>query len=310
MNNGREITIVTAFFKIDRGNWKGFERTDEQYLDYFKVWAKLKNKIVVYVETDELKDRILSFRDSLGLADQTLVNIVHNCFDLDSELFMAIKSAAENPVQQLYRLRPENPDSCNSRYNYVQLIKSFCVCDAIQRGQASGMVAWLDFGYNHGGSAFSSDSDFNYLWTFDFPEKINLTTIQDIDDRPIFDIALSMDTYTMGGSIIAPDYLWPRFWQMLRKACLSLSACGLTDDDQTVMLMAYREDPDLFELWPMKWSMQLYEFGGKEHLKLASKFQGGKPSSIRRVGRILKHKLECYKLSRRIFRHMSKKPIS
>ena len=31
-----KITIVTAFFPLKRENWKGFERPNNKYLEYFE----------------------------------------------------------------------------------------------------------------------------------------------------------------------------------------------------------------------------------------------------------------------------------
>ena len=55
----KEITIVTAFFNINRQAWKKFERTEEQYFEYFRGWAQLKNTIIVYCETENMKNKIL-----------------------------------------------------------------------------------------------------------------------------------------------------------------------------------------------------------------------------------------------------------
>ena len=304
----QEITIVTAFFRINRAEMKGFERTDEQYFEYFKGWAKLKNMIVVYVETDELKNRILEFRDSLGLKDKTIVNVVDNCFELDSELYNAMEIATNNPIQQLYRIRPNNPDASNAKYNYVQLLKTLCVKDAVDREQAKGMVAWMDFGYNHGWSTFTPDSDFNYTWEFDFPDKINVSAIQKPDDRPIYDIIFSMDTYIMGGGIIAPDGLWGELWNLLRESMIALCSCGLCDDDQNLLLMAYRKKPEIFKLWYMGWSMQLYEFGGKEHLILREH----RDSALKNIAKDIWHgfqlRKECARYVISIFSHLLKYP--
>lgn len=43
-----EITIVTAYFNIGREKWKGYERGDNKYINYFDFWAKIKNNIIVY----------------------------------------------------------------------------------------------------------------------------------------------------------------------------------------------------------------------------------------------------------------------
>ena len=46
----KELTIVTAFFDIGRKNFKGLSRSNELYLSYFKYWARIKNKLVVYTD--------------------------------------------------------------------------------------------------------------------------------------------------------------------------------------------------------------------------------------------------------------------
>lgn len=305
----KEITIVTGFFKINRGNWKGFERTDEQYLEQFKVWARVKNPLVVYVETEEMQKQILEFRSSLGLGDKTVVNIVPDCLELEPELYAGIKEATLNPIQQKFRLLQRNPEVWNPTYNYIMVLKSWCVCDAIRRGQADGMVAWIDFGYDHGGNPIDKHSDFNFLWEYDFPEKMNLFTIQPLDSRPMFEIVFSMDTYVMGGFIVGPANLWEEFWKLVKDATRSLNDCGISDDDQNIMLMAYRKRPELFHLHQSYWSVQMKQFGG-EHLKWNPEFEkarrGEAKLSPRRIARKLKFRLVCLRYAYRIYKHMKK----
>ncbi|MCF0177576.1 MAG: HtrL family protein, partial [Bacteroidales bacterium] len=144
-----EISVVTAFFNINRDDWSGFGRSAERYFSYFTSWARLRNRIIVYVETEELKAKIMAFRTGLGLAEQTFVNIVPRCADIDPELFETLRQATENPVQQIFRLSQRCPEVWNAQYNYIMLLKTWCVQDAVSRGQAEGQVAWVDFGYAH-----------------------------------------------------------------------------------------------------------------------------------------------------------------
>ena len=305
----KSITIVTAFFRINRSNWQGFERSDEQYFEHFKVWARVKNNIVVYVETEELKQLIIDYRKGLSLEDRTIVHVVSNCLELEPQLINSLKAAADNPIQPEYRLLRKNPEVWNATYNYVMLLKAWCVCDAIQRGDASGMIAWLDFGYNHGGDPIDKDSDFNFEWSYDFPEKINLFTIQDLDNRPIFDIVLSMDTYIMGGVIIGIDKLWEEFWALLQEAVYEQNDCGLVDDDQSVLLMAYRKKPEIFALHKSYWSVQMKQFGG-DHLKWSESYLARTTPSLknrlRAIVKWYKHKKNCFFYAIRVYKHLSK----
>lgn len=303
------ITIVTAYFRINRSSWQGFERSDEQYFEHFKVWAKVQNVLVAYVETEEMRQLILEYRRNLSLADKTKVYIIHDCLQLEPQLFAGLKTATENPIQRKYRLLANNPESWNPTYNYVMLLKAWCVCDAIKKGVASDMVAWVDFGYNHGGDPIDKSSDFGFEWSYMFPDKINLFTIQDIDNRPIFDIILSMDTYIMGGIIVGIDYLWNEFWALLKQSVSEQNACGLADDDQSALLMAYRKKPEIFALHKSFWSVQMKQFGGN-HLLWADSYlkrtQKSFKNELRSYMKTIKHKKECLKYSVRIYKHLSK----
>ncbi|CBL05387.1 Bacterial protein of unknown function (HtrL_YibB) [Megamonas hypermegale ART12/1] len=62
----RDITIVTAYFDINRKNWKGFERSNNDYINYFKFWARIKNNLIVYTSKEFVED-ILNIRKNFGL---------------------------------------------------------------------------------------------------------------------------------------------------------------------------------------------------------------------------------------------------
>ena len=96
-----EIQIVTAFFSIDRKSWKGFERSDELYFQYFKSWAKLKNQIIVYTVKDVLKERIMAFRAGIGLEEKTRVVLVSDIFGTAPDLFRKMETVSNDPVHRL-----------------------------------------------------------------------------------------------------------------------------------------------------------------------------------------------------------------
>jgi hypothetical protein len=78
-----DITIVTAFFDIGRGNLPktkfGRElpfyqhRSVDKYFEFFKNLAKVKNHMVIYT-SPEFAERVYDIRNSYGLIDKT--NIV------------------------------------------------------------------------------------------------------------------------------------------------------------------------------------------------------------------------------------------
>ena len=42
------------------------------------------------------------------------------------------------------------------------LLKQWCVKDAVEKGIAKGMIAWIDFGYNHGGKYYLKKEEFDF----------------------------------------------------------------------------------------------------------------------------------------------------
>ncbi len=299
----KDITIVSAFFNINREKWGTFGRSEEKYFEYFTAWAKLQNKMIVYVETLEMKEKVIQFRASIGQIDNTIVEIIDDCTNVDKVLYNSIKKATDNSIQKKYRLYKDNPEVWSADYNYIMLMKMWCVNDAIKKGFAKGQIAWVDFGYNHGGAVISKDSDFNFNWTYDFPEKINLFLIQDLDDRPIFDIVFNMDTYIMGMCIIGIDYLWGEFWKLMRKNMISLNNCGLTDDDQNVILMCYRENPEIFNTYKSDWHITMKQFGG-DHLILVDK--NIENNLIKNKMRKIFKDLDCKKYANNIYKYVRK----
>jgi protein YibB len=261
----KELAIVTAFFNIKRADWKTFSRSSEVYLKYFSKWARIKNYLVIYLDSQDIKEEVIRLRQSYGLEKQTKVILINNIWNVDQLLYKSIQKATINRVQQNFRLRPNNPESWNADYNYIMLMKEWVITHAVENNYVKGKIAWIDFGFNHGNSLYTKEEDFAFLWKYDFDDKIYLFNLKELDDRPIFDIVRTMDTYIMGPIIIAPDFMWKTLWHLCRNSMLSLNEAGLVDDDQTILLMAYRKDPNIFIINKSNWFLPLKEYGG-DHL--------------------------------------------
>ena len=240
-----EITIVTAFFNIGREKWKDFNRDDNDYIRYFRFWARIQNRLIVYTES-AMKDIVLQIRAEYGLADRTEVIVLDDIQSLDIEVFDAMQQALSRPEAVNYRVEPNHPEAYNAKYNYVMYLKPLIISDAIQRKMADGMIAWLDFGFNHGGEYYNQSMDFDFLWKANLTDKIHFFAMHPLDERPVFDIIRSLDTYIAGAIMIAPANLWPVLLELYRGAAMSLADCGFSDDDQTLAVMAYRKKSEIF----------------------------------------------------------------
>ena len=265
-----EITIVTAYFDIGRKNWKGLERDNNKYLNYFSFWARINNNIIVYT-MPELVDEILTIRKNFGLLNKTKVIGINNVTECEKEIYNRIKQISRNEIFQTFHFHKEmkRPEAWSSDYNYITSLKPYFVFKAISSFNLTETVAWLDFGFNHGGNLGLIDkNDFNFTWNYNFSSKIHLFAYQKINlNRPIFDIIRNLDTYIMGGIMIAPANLWKDFYYLSKESILSLIRCGFCDDDQTIALMCYYEKPELFEIHNVSyWFDGIKKFGGK-HFK-------------------------------------------
>lgn len=246
--NKDKITIVTAFFPLKREEWKGFERPNNKYLEYFEFWARIQNDMVIYTDLETSK-YVEEIRKVKYHRDNTKVVIIEDWKRIDEEIYQNIKNTMKSNLSINFKMYPTFPEAWNAEYNYITSIKSWFVQDAVNKKLANGMIAWVDFGFNHGGDYYSVSSEFDFEWRYNFDnDKITLFTINELDDLPIFEICRRMNSYIQGGIMIAPDYLWEKFWKLSRQSILSLCQVGLADDDQTITLMAYRKNPEIFKI--------------------------------------------------------------
>lgn len=253
------ITIVTAFFDIGRGQWNktshGFDtphyipRTTDSYFGYFENLAKVKNDMVIYCAKEHV-DRIKEIRNkNVPNANTTVVS-----FDFNE----SVKSV--KPIIELIQSRPEYinlikdprmPEYWNADYVLVNLMKTDFVIAAYNANHIkTELVAWLDFGYVRSEQTLPKSR----IWNYNFnPNKMHYFNKRDIDfQRPIFDIIRHNDVYIMGCHIVGGKTSWHKHQQYNHESMMALLRCGLIDDDQTFMLMNYRMRPEEFELHPIE----------------------------------------------------------
>lgn len=294
----KEITIVSAYFDIGRSKMKNYKRTTQDYFDYFMKWGELKNNFVIFVEDEQVKKQILKFRKSIGLENKTKVIIIEDIVSIAPESYSNIERAMNNNILIKYRLRPKNPESNKPLYNYIMILKAWCINYVANELQIKGQLAWIDFGFNHGGSVYNLKSNFNIKWEYDFGKKITIFNLQPLNERPIFDIIFSMDTYIMGSILIVPSYLAGEFWSLTQYIIKTLSEVGVADDDQIVWLMGSRIKPELFTIKEVSgWHRALKEYGCNELILRKE----NKKSKIKVILGKIKYKLEIIKYLKQIY---------
>ena len=252
----KDITLVTAFFPVNRENWKHFERTTQKYVDFFKFWARIKNDLIIYTSS-ELAEEVMQIRKNFN-RENTKVVTVDNLMEKEPEMYESLLTVSKNGYSTQFRLKPNNPESWNPNYNYIMHMKYWCLNDASKNFDNDHMLAWIDFGFNHGGEFYLDSNDFDFLWEVDLSKKIHIFLRHDLDDKPIYDICRRMDTYIQGSLIISPASLWRELFTIYKSQVEALSDVGLMDDDQTILLMSYRKNPTIFETHgPCEWHSQI-----------------------------------------------------
>ena len=241
----KPVRIVTAFFDIGRASFPGFERDTETYFSYFRFWARIRNEMLIYCAPEHAA-AIAAIRAGYGLADRTRIVPVPDPFAVEPELYRRMERAAADPGFQRFRFysAPEN----GAPYSYVTMLKAWCLADAAERTEEDCFMAWVDFGINHCGVTYARSEDFDFLWEYEFPEKITAFCHEDPAAVSLVDTLQFMMPYIDGSAVVMPKRLCRHYWEAVRGAMEALVKLGCVDDDQMLSLIVCRDEPELFDL--------------------------------------------------------------
>lgn len=259
---GKTITLVSAFFDIGRGNITdtALVRGVDKYFKYFADWCRMKNKLVVYTEP-RFVDEVMKVRAQYGLEDLTTVIPVEDIYAIAPDIYERMKAVSENERFCNYRYL-NHAMSNKANYDYVMLLKYWCLMDAVKQGYVDGTVAWIDFGFNHSSEIFTNPEEFDYVWEYEFEDKIHLFALQDPDkELGIRNLQLQTDCI-MGCLLVLPDKYCEKLWELMVDAMKALLMLDSIDDDQQLLLMAYRSAPEIFKISISTWFIPLKEYGG------------------------------------------------
>lgn len=261
------ITLITAFFDIGREGFKAIPRSNKKYLEYFKYWARMKNHLIVYT-SKQYEAPIKGIRENFGLGELTTIIVIDSIENIDANILRQMRNVSKNGWFIDFRMLP-NATSNIAEYSYLMLLKTWFLQDAVSRGIVSRTIAWIDFGFNHGGDLYTHPEDFDFEWNYTFSRKIHLYYYQKLDEKPIFEIVRRLCDCFMGCFYVLPCELAGELWKLTRDAMTTLLDVGLIDDDQLLLLMAYRKRPELFEVEKSDWFLPLKEHGAT-HLRTKS----------------------------------------
>ncbi len=242
-----DISIVTAFFDIGRGEWQknkildhSYQRSSATYLERFSHLAKINNQMIVFTSS-AFAPKILELRRAFDRDSQTIIFVIDDLFSEPTiaELEARIASKMNDRFRQ-WTVASDAPEYNFSRYVLVNALKSAFVNTAHAEGAIdAGQAAWIDFGYCRDGQRLDAST----RWRFDTRGKMNLFHIRQIDQMPIFEVVKRGTVFFQGCHILVPVSKWSSFASEVGLALEALLTCDLVDDDQTLLLMAYRKNP-------------------------------------------------------------------
>lgn len=250
--DSRDISIVTAFFDLGREDWKvesgkksPFQRSTDHYFEYFSHLARLKNPMVIFV-APEHRLRVLELRRKAGLERITHIFSVSDLFQVPALKVLAAEVQSKmTPSLRAWTRFPKSPEYNYSNYVILDALKSIFINTAIDAEVVrTEQVAWVDFGYARDEKCFDTTKP----WRFDGGGKINLFHMRPIDDLPIFRVVQRGYVYFQGGCKIGPISAWPAFSEAIDHSLASLLKADLVDDEQTLLLMAWRANPDFYRI--------------------------------------------------------------
>lgn len=275
-----EITIVSAFFDIGRGNWsveKGhpsyLQRSPEKYLDYFSNLAELENDMIIFTSS-EFSEKIRKIRKN---KKTIVVEIdINSKFSDCREKIKAVQNSSvfKNTVDSA---QSRNPEYWSPDYVLVTNLKSYFVKKAITSKLVNThLVAWVDFGYCR------SKETLNGLvkWKYPFNEdKIHFFTINKnfkISKELVNESILRNQVFIIGGAIVGTKEKWLNFSNIVYNCQKKILLDSMVDDDQGVFMMAFLEDKaniKLNYLGKNKWFNLFKLFNEKSKLNIFEKFK-------------------------------------
>lgn len=264
------ITLVTCFFDIGRKKnvVRGMERSNEEYVRHFRTWARMRNKLIIYTERS-MAERLLEVRRGFGLEKQTKIVIIDNIYEIMPEIYEQMCRIEKDKSFKEFRYYTQAMSN-QARYCYLVLLTYWIMNDAVSRGYTQEHAAWIDLGYNHGLDYYTNPADFDYEWKYPFDHKINCFVLYDPDRISLIDSLQFQKDCFMGGLTVMSKESAPKLWKYVLEAEKALLLLGCMDDDQQLLLMAYKAHPEDFTLRTCGWFEPLKLCGG-EHLSSRKK---------------------------------------
>jgi len=259
-----DVTIVTAFFNINRENMNtnlNDNRKVNDYINEFMKYNSVNYKMVIFMDS----------RYSLNLNNPNTIIIPIDISFLEKNIYawqqLNLDSSIINSggYRSLVKERISSGfiENISSEYNVIMHSKIDFLSYAVKEGFIkSGMVCWSDFGIF---KIFENELPTKPLDSLKMnTSRVNFCLRNELspkDTDPFYTLQNAPETFT-GGFYSIPVKLISEFQELYHSCLQELYSLGISDDDQHLLLRCYYKKPHLFELFldTSKWPKGLVYF--------------------------------------------------
>jgi hypothetical protein len=237
VNNGDNITIVSAFIKLDikRSAKRSTQKYD--YIEKSKDTLSLNHNMVIYVSS-ELIDYIQDFRTNLNLIDKTkIIEVSREDLYLLDKIDIIKKNCVKNCKP--YDI-PEYILAVNTRYNLVK--------NAIDNNYFNtDLFSWIDFAAGH-----TVNIPKNFKINYSKADKIRISWIGRIKKSK--NIFIYNHKCLGGGVFIGHKNIMIEFIKIHDIEFQKLMNMGYCINDDKLLFLIYEKYPHLFDIYGSSYS--------------------------------------------------------
>jgi hypothetical protein len=245
-NLKNDIIFVTAFKDIGRGNWQTLcPRKNEEYFEYFlNLTNNIEYTLIVYLDIN-IKNELLNkykFKNNIVFLDLNSVDTFYDKYLFQDNIIMnSTEYKSKIPLT-----RQNNPEHLYSAYNLINHSKVNFIHNTKSLFPNYEYYSWIDFGYVREASNCPKNINIEKL-----SKKINYHCLEvpDLNNKITENDMLRSDTiFITGSSFIVHNDLVDKFQCIYENKLLEWHKKMITDDDQSLILQLYYDNPEIFEL--------------------------------------------------------------
>ena len=253
------ITVVSAFFNINRERFINYSRTGEDYIKSFLNYLNVDYNMIAFIDERYIDVVLKHYENSpfknkkfIPINDEWLNKNIYAWQQLEKDKGIISSDYYKNLFKE--RIAGGFPENIYSEFNVINHCKIDFINYAITNNYVEGdFICWSDFGYHR--SVLQNDPNMfptNILDIQKFnKEKINCMLNEDVlpEDNDYIGVTMSGKVALTGSFYGGPVSLMKEFQELYHFCLQELYNNNISDDDQHMLLRCFLKRPDMFQLF-------------------------------------------------------------